>query len=545
MNLTRLGIAASIVLGLAGPARAVDDAQLRGLVEQRLAGDRTGACMAVAVIERDHVARSFACADPAQAARIDDRAAFEIGSVSKTMTAALLAELIAQGKASLDDPLADYLPKGTKVPTFQGQPILLRHVVTHTSGLPGLPSRMKTANPADPYAQLTERDLLDSLGDVTLTAAPGSHFAYSNFASMLLSLAVARRAGSDFETLLTTQLLRPLGMDGAYVSHVPTGIRVAPGHTPNGRATAAWTFPVDFAGVGGVHATLEDMVRYVQAELGRGSAPIVAAMAATQQPLSQSPPMGMNWMLMPVGERRVLVHEGGTGGFSSFVAVDRTRERGVVILSDTAWHSIGSLGSLGLHLVDASFPLGKPRKTIAPDAALLDGLVGRYRIGDTLTMQLSQHDGALVIEPDGQGAHTMGYDDAGDFYPLDFDAVLRPQRTPQGYGFTWTQMGAELPAVRLEAAAQKAVPRPSAEALRAYVGEYPLVPGFSLTVSEKAGHLYVQGTGQPPIEVEAVDTDAFVAASVAAEIRFERDAHGVVRALTLLQGGQRLRGERR
>ncbi|MCR6702473.1 MAG: serine hydrolase [Dokdonella sp.] len=544
MNLAILGIAAGIVLG-AGQAQAGDDAQLRAVVDQRLAGDRTGACMAVAVIERDRVARSFACADPAQDKRIDAKTAFEIGSVSKTMTAALLADLIAQGKAALDDPLADYLPEGTKVPAFQGQTIRLRHIVTHTSGLPALPSRMKTTDPADPYATLTERDLLDSLGDVTLSAAPGTGFEYSNFASMLLSLAVARRAGSDYETLLTTRLLRPLGMDGAYVSRAPSGIRAAVGHTPNGRPTAAWTFPVDLAGVGGVRATLEDMVRYVQAELGRGDAPIVAAMAVTQQPLSQSPPMGMNWMLMPVGERRVLVHEGGTGGFSSFVAVDRLRERGVVILSDTAWHSIGSLGSLGLHLVDASLPLGKPRKTVAPDRALLDGLVGRYRIGDTLTMRLSQRDGALVIEPDGQGAHTMGYDDAGDFYPLDFDAVLRPQRTARGYGFTWMQMGAELAAVRLDAAPAKTIAQPSAEALRAYVGEYPLVPGFSLTVSEKAGTLYVQGTGQPPIEVDAVDTDAFVAASVAAEIRFERDDSGAVRALTLLQGGQQLRGERR
>lgn len=544
MNLATLGIAAAIALG-AGQAQAADDAKLRALVDQRLAGDRTGACMAVAVIERDRVARSFACADPAQAARIDAKTAFEIGSVSKTMTAALLADLIAQGKAALDDPLADYLPEGTKVPAFQGQTIRLRHVVTHTSGLPALPSRMKMTDPADPYAKLTERDLLDSLGDVTLSAAPGTRFEYSNFASMLLSLAVARRAGSDYETLLTTRLLRPLGMDGAYVTRAPDGIRAAVGHTPNGRTTPAWTFPVDLAGVGGVRATLEDMVRYVQAELGRADAPIVAALETTQQPLSQTPPMGMNWMLMPVGERRVLVHEGGTGGFSSFVAVDRTRGRGVVILSDTAWHSIGSLGSLGLHLVDASFPLGKPRKATAPDRALLDGLVGRYRVGDALTMRLSQRDGALVIEPDGQGAHTMGYDDAGDFYPLDFDAVLRPQRTAQGYGFTWMQMGAELAAVRLDAAPVRAVARPSAEALRAYVGEYPLMEGFALTVSENGGTLYVQGTGQSPIEVEAVDTDVFAAAAVAAEIRFERDEAGAVHALTLLQGGQQLRGERR
>ena len=156
------------------PAHAMTDQALAGMVKQRLQGDRTGACMAVAVVEAGTVARTYQCADAKDLSRIGPDSAFEIGSVSKTMTAALLADLIAQGKGSLDDPLSAWLPEGTKLPDYHGTPILLRHIVTHTSGLPALPSRMGAADMTDPYAKLDETALLASLGDVTLTAAPGS-----------------------------------------------------------------------------------------------------------------------------------------------------------------------------------------------------------------------------------------------------------------------------------------------------------------------------------------------------------------------------------
>ncbi len=536
---------APLVLALAAASsHAMTDGVLRPVVDHRLKGDRTGACMAVAVVEKDQVARVFACADDADASRIDARTAFEIGSVSKTMTAALLAELIGQGKASLDDPLSDYLPAGTRVPEFEGKKILLRHVVTHTSGLAVLPSRLGATGTDDPYVNLTEDALLASLGDVTLTAAPGTRFEYSNFASMLLSYAVARRAGEDFETLVDTQLFAPLKMDGAYIQQLPSGIRAAQGHSPNRKPVSAWNFSTNLAGVGGVRATLDDMVKYVQGELGRPATSITPALKLSQQQVSKTPAMAMNWMLLPVAGRTVHVHEGGTGGFSSFVAFDNEQQRGVVILSDTTWNSLGSLGTLGLHLVDKSFPLGKPRKAVKPQDDLLEGLAGEYQVG-AMKMELSRKDDSLVIQAEGQPAYTMAYDDAGDFYPLEFDALLRPGRTSTGYGFTWMQMGGVVAAQRLDAVAKQGGLSLSQEQLRDYLGEYPLVSGFGLTVMEKEGKLFIQGTGQPPIEMSAVKADVFVADVVAAEIQFERDAAGKVIALTLLQGGQKLRGERK
>lgn len=450
---------------LSGAAHAMSDAELQAVVGQRLHGDRTGACFATAVIDGDSVSRAYVCADGGDPARrIGPTTAFEIGSVSKPMMAALLAGLIREGKASLDDPLSAYLPEGTRMPTFEGKPILLRHIVTHTSGLPAIPAGMQDENPANPYARLTERDLLDALSKTTLARAPGAQFEYSNFAAMLLSYAVARRAGEDFETLIDERLFAPLGMTRSYIGRRPDGVTVATGHTPDGKPTSPWDFPTDFAGVGGVRATLDDMVRYVQAQAGTAPKPLDADFALTHVaiPSDAKTPIAMHWLIAQLNGRSFLAHEGGTGGFSSFVAFDPKKTFGVVILSDTALHAAGGLGSLGLHLLDDRVPLGKPLK---PEA------------------------------------------DAGPAPMPSADAL-------------------------------------SADDLKAYAGEYPLMPGFALTVRAEGATLTAQATGQGAFPLAPKSKDMFAFADAGIVIRFRRDAAGKVVALTLEQGGQTLQGTR-
>jgi serine-type D-Ala-D-Ala carboxypeptidase/endopeptidase len=440
-----------------GPAHAMTDAELQSIVGKRLHGDRTGACFAVAVIDKT-VSRAYVCADGKNTAnRIDANTAFEIGSVSKPMMAALLAGLIRDGKASLDDPLSAYLPKDSTVPTFEGKPILLRHVVTHTSGLPALPAGVDY-DPLNPYAQVDEATLLKALSKTALAQAPGAKFEYSNFAAMLLSYAVARRADSDFETLLDARVFAPLGMGNSYINRKPEGVNAAVGHTPDAKTTPAWTFQTDFAGVGGVRSTLDDMVRYVQGQFGNAPKPLGADFRMTHAPVANDAkaPIAMHWMLASLNGRTFHAHEGGTGGFSSFVAFDPERKSGVVILSDTALHARGGLGSLGLHLLDPKVPLGKP---------------------DT---------------------------------------------------------GAPAPTRVL-----------SADALKAYAGEYPLMPDFVLTVRAEAGALTAQATGQGAFPLAATAKDVFEAPDFGIVIRFQRDAAGEVVALKLEQGGHTLEGKRR
>jgi CubicO group peptidase (beta-lactamase class C family) len=544
---------ASLILGAvalsAVPAFAMSNGELRAALEKRFKNDRTGACVAAAVIENGRTSTAYVCANPAKARAVDERTAFEIGSVSKTMTAALLAEMILRGEAALSDPLAKLLPPGTKVPSYHGRQITLADIVTHTSGLPSIPPQWPLTDLNNPYVRVSERELLGALSATALTRAPGTQWEYSNFAMMALSYAIAKKSGRDFETLLRERLLAPLGMNDSYIAKRPPQVRIAPGHQSNTLPASPWDFAVDMAGVGGVRATLPDMVRYVEAQLGLREAAITPALAKTQAPVATvtgGPPMAINWIIAAVNGRTLHVHDGGTGGFSASVGFDRAGKRGYVLLSDTSLTEVGGFASFGPHLLDPSVPAGAPRLVATPDPKLIEALVGRYRLQSGLLMELRKKGSALTIQATGQSEFEMGYDSAGDFYALQFDASLRPTRKADGsYTFTWSQLGGAQPAERIGAPPPSAALPAATEAeLKSYEGNYPLAPDFALKVFVASGKLFVQGTGQGPLEIVRVAIDVFVAESVGAEITFERDAGGKVTALTLKQAGQVLRGGR-
>ena len=529
-------------------AFAMSDNDLRAALEQHFKDDRTGACVAAAVIDSGTIASAYFCADAKSQRPYDEHTAFEIGSVTKTMTAALLAEFIGRGEVTLDDPIAKLLPPGASVPSFNGRQISIGDIVTHTSGLPAIPAQYRITDMNNPYASMTERDLLGALVATQLTRAPGSQWEYSNFAMMVLSYALAKRSGKNYETLLRERLLTPLGMSDTYIARPPPQVRLAQGHLSNAMRAVPWDFPADMAGVGGVRSTLPDMLRYLEGELGTRESAITPALARTQEHVANvgGHSMGMNWDLVTRNGHSIIAHEGGTGGYSSLAVVDRTAKRAVVLLSDTALTSVGGLGLLGLHLLDASITAGLPRVVATADGKLIDDLVDKYRLQGGLGMELRHRDSRLTIQAEGQPEFEMGYDSVGDFYPLKFDALLRPKRKADGtYIFTWFQLGDAQEAVRVGSPAAGAVTWTPTEAeLGDYVGNYPLTSNFALRIFATGAKLFVQGTSQRELELASVEKDIFVAESVAAEIDFARDASDKVVSLTLKQRGQVLHGER-
>lgn len=440
----------AIVVLSATSVFATGDETIRAALAQRFKDDRTGACVAAAVVAGHNTSTAYYCADQQSPRRFDEKSAFEIGSVTKTMTAALLTRLITQNTFRLTDPFARLLPHGTRLPPLRGRAITLRDIVTHTSGLPSFPWR--GGNAANPYAALTERDLKDALASARLPDPPGTRFQYSSLAFMLLSWALARHAGQDFETLLRERLLDPLGMRDTYIATPPPGVNLAQGHLPNTRPTVPWDFPADMAGAGGVRATLPDMVRYLRGALGLRDSAITPALIESQRPVIRIAGIRLatSWFLADINGRTIAEHGGGTGGYSSYVGIDRAGKRAVVVLSDTALTSLGGLAAIGRHLLDPAAPAGSPRRVTVAPPKLLAALQGRYRLQNGIAVVLRRKGAALTIQADGQPAFEMGYDTAGDFYPLAFDALLRPRRLTDGtLTFTWLQGGGALGAKRI------------------------------------------------------------------------------------------------
>ncbi|HEY1128068.1 MAG TPA: serine hydrolase domain-containing protein [Roseateles sp.] len=541
-TLTALSLGSALLSAFAAPLPDSSTALEQRLAE-RFSGDRSGACVQAAVIEGDRVVRGSGCAgtrgDRAPAAD----AAFEIGSVSKTMTAFLVAGLIQRGAWSLDDPIARHLPQGTAVPRQGERQILVRDLLTHSAGLPALPPGMPMPKPDDPYAALTEAQLLTALGRVTLTRPIGSQAEYSNFGMMLVSLAAAHTLGGDLEAALRERLFAPLGMGSAYVTR-PLAARPAAGHLPGGAATPAWTITPNLAGVGMVKATLDDMVRYARAELGSlpdVPAALTDALRLTQQPLAHG--FAMNWVVRRQQGHELRLHEGGTGGFSSLVVLEPGAQRAVVLLADTALTDLGGLGDLGLALLGLDVPL-QPRREVAMPSALRRALAGDWEVGGVTLHIREADDGRLLAQARGQSEFELRQDSRGDLYPTSFSALLRLE-PPEAEGrplqrLSWHQGGGMMQGRRVGAV--DPVPTITNPAWRDWAGEYQLAPQFSLRVFERDGRLMVQGSGQPAIAAEPVGPDRVEIKAVGAIVEFERDASGQVAAAVLRQGGQVLRG---
>ncbi len=526
-------------------ANATTQAELDQLLRQRYLGDHSGICVLAAVVQPTGVVRSRMCAKPRPEGELPWDAAFEIGSITKTMTAFLVADLIESGKWSLDDPLAIHLPPGTKVPRQRDRQILLREVVTHRSGLPGDLADLQVTDPENPFANLTEAELLTSLGNVRLAEPIGSKFEYSNFGMMVLSVAVAHAYGTDIETALRSRLFAPLNMQGAFINRPAPGQPQAIGHHRSGAPVPAWTLPPDLAGMAGVRATLDDMVKYVQAELRLDNTPVGVRMRRTQQKLTDD--MAMNWMVYTEMGRQVVLHSGTTNGFSAMVAVDPVKQRGVVILSDVGFHELNETRTeFALALIGASgtvLPLLEERRDVPPE--LCAALAGDYDLAGQ-QVNVRNANGHLMVKAQGQPAHEYRLESSGDLYNVDngmrltvlYDEPVRnPRRVPTG--FTMHQWDGQVEAVRKRNMLPLSAINPE---WQPWAGEYRFRPDFGLRVFEESPRLKIQGTAQPAFETEVTGSDQVEVKRLGAVLHFNRDKKGVVVSATLTQNGQVLEG---
>ena len=542
--LIRCAAAVCATLGLLSQALAQTDAALTARLKARFEGDRTGACAVAAIVEPAGVRRALACASPRKDGGPTLADAFEIGSISKTMTAFLVADLIAAGTWTLDDPIEKHLPPGTRVPSQGNRKVLVRDLLTHSSGLPRLPPNFKPTDAGDPYASLTEKDLLSGLVAARLEGTIGGQAAYSNFGIMVLSLAVARAhqsdLGGDFERVLSERLFKPLKMDGAFVARQPTGARLLPGHLSTGEVTPNWTWAAapNAAGVGAVRARLDDLVRYAQAHMGFIETPLAARLRTTQAPLAHG--FGMNWVVGRFFGQDVMLHEGSTGGFSSLIALELSNQRAVIVLVDTSLGDIGDLGTLARSLADDKLAVPKPRRAVTMPESLRKALVGEFTLAG-MDVQVRDEGGRLVAQATGQPALELLLDDRGDLYPA---STIIARATPVFEDgvvnrVVWRQGGPALEAVRKGTSQPLTAQNP---AWKDWVGEYRLSPQFSLRIFERAGRLMTQGTGQMAIPADVIGTDRVENPTVGGVIDFQRDSQGKVTSLTLRQRGQVLPG---
>jgi len=388
-----------------------------------LVGQGRAAGIVVGLLDADGSRRVVALGSPgADGLPLDGESVFEIGSITKVFTGTLLADMVRTGEVALTDSLSVLLPGGdVRIPARHGKAILLVDITTHHSGLPRMPNNFRPADPTNPYADYSVQQMYAFVSGYQLPRDPGDSAEYSNFAMGLLGHALARQAGTSYEEVVRARVLLPLGMTRTGIVLTPwMRQHLAHGHDAMGDPAANWDIPT-LAGAGALRSTANDMLRFAAANLAAADTGLDASLHTAQRALRRfngADSIGFNWLVSRPGARAITWHNGGTGGYRTFIGLDRAAGRAVVVLTNSGG---GGLDDLGFHLLDPGVPLARP--PVGP-------AVTRVYREQGVTAAIAHYRTLRATEPDGwrfgeAELNTLGYWLLGKGRPDDAIAVFR------------------------------------------------------------------------------------------------------------------------
>jgi len=338
----------------------LSDYEIRNILRERIDVARKSVGIVVGLID-DKGTRIISYGKRAEnnGDSVDGDSIFEIGSVTKVFTATLLADMVERGDLRLDDPISKFLPRSVKAPSFEGKEITLRHLSSQTSALPRLPGNMSPKDQSNPYADYSVDQMYSFLSSCTLTRAPGSQYLYSNLGVGLLGHILGLVARTDYESLVRTRICQPLRMSNTGITLTPEmKAHLATGHNQALRPVANWDLPT-LAGAGALRSNVNDMLKFVAANIGLIATPLASAMAKTHQTQHDTGieglDVGLGWHILKRFDTELIWHNGGTGGYHSFVGFNKAKRTGVVILSN----STNDIDDIGRHLLESQYPIAK------------------------------------------------------------------------------------------------------------------------------------------------------------------------------------------
>lgn len=447
---------------------------------------RRFAGLAVVVVQNGAVltSRGYGFADAARGTPLSPGSTrLRIGSITKTMTAVVILQLVNEGRiASLDDPVNIYLRR-YQLADYRGTAVTLRHLLTHTAGFEAVLFGLGTEGAADVPArasyirQVTPRHV----------RPPGSHPVYSNFGFQTLGAVAEDLTGQRMSELLAERILRPLGMSESALSHDqrPSANLGQPyAYFPNGDLQAVPYIAMHpFTGAaGGVQATPDDMARYMLAQLDRDDSSthrvlpphLLRDMHRRHAGANETVPgFGLGVFVADRDGLHIVDHPGGWPGFSSLMTLVPDKRLGIFIsvMAASPVPSIGEVLIGSARLRNATAPAIGPALVLYDlygiREAFLDGFVGarkppsfvvteaspvigRYRdaernhtsaeailglLGSSSVVRLTA---ANAIEVNGDGPYRA-------IAAASFSKPLEPTgsipRPPQRYAFTRAQTG--------------------------------------------------------------------------------------------------------
>lgn len=257
---------------------------------------------------------------------------FEIGSLSKVFTATILSTLVVEGKIELKDninPNFPFLFNSNAAITFET-------LANHTSGLPRLPTNLDVSNTENPYKNYGAKEFDYYLAhQLQLNSAKDKLYEYSNTGAGLLGYALGLSQQSTYSELLSELIFKKYKMNSSFTNSKSLGNNLVHGLNATGEKVSNWDFDV-LEGAGGILSTTSDLVQFANAQFQLTN----EATQLTQKPtaiVNENMKVGLGWHLLKSKKGYDLIwHNGGTGGYSSSMALDVKNKNGVIILSNVS-----------------------------------------------------------------------------------------------------------------------------------------------------------------------------------------------------------------
>jgi len=259
---------------------------------------------------------------------------FEIGSITKVFTSTLLADFILEEKIKLDDPVQKYFDF-----PIANDEITVLQLANHTSGLPKLPSNLdlETVDQSNPYKDYNEQKLKEYIADdLEILNTPGTTYEYSNIGAGILAYLLEEQSQLTYEELLQKFILSKYNMNHTSTNKDEIKLKLVDGLDSEGNKTSNWDLN-GLVGAGGILSNIEDLSKFALAQFNNENEALALTREATFDISEYGMEAGLAWKIIkPFEGLRWHAHNGGTGGYSSLMALDVENKNGVIILSNVS-----------------------------------------------------------------------------------------------------------------------------------------------------------------------------------------------------------------
>lgn len=494
---------------------------------------------------------------------------FRLASVTKQFTAAVILQLVDEGRIKLEGKLTDYLPDYRK---DTGDRVTIHQLLNHTSGIPSYTDQPTFfANDSrDPY---NVADFVKKFASGDLQFEPGTKFAYNNSGYFLLGAIIEKVTGKSYADAVRERIFAPLGMNNSgYDLSGPIIAKRAAGYQRNGVNLVNAPY-LDMSlpyAAGSLYSTVEDLYLWDQGLYGTDK-----IVSAKNKELMFKPGLDNYGYGLGVDDRelsdktkvKTIGHNGGINGFSTNITHFIADKHVIVLLDNT---SQGRYQPAILTSI-ANILYGKPYETAKRSIAEavvntvgekgVEAAIKQYRdlkasgnkdydfsegelntAGYQLLRSGKTKDAIeifmLNVEMFPQASNP--YDSLGEAYGVAGDKELAIKNYKRSVELNPKNQNGIDAIKRLEGGAVVV----DAKVLEKYVGQYELAPGFVLTITTENGKLFGQATNQSKLEMETVSETKFTVRQVGAEVVFVVDDKGTVTGLVLHQGGREMPGKR-